>query len=33
MMAKKLFYVASDADSAETNGLPGVVLVGAGPKH
>ena len=33
MMAKKLFYAATDADSAEPNGLPGVVLVGAGPKY
>ena len=33
MMAKKLFYAATDGDSAEPNGLPGVALVGAGPKH
>ena len=33
MMAKKLVYAATHEDSAETNGLPGVALVGAGPKH
>ena len=33
MMAKKLFYAATDGDSAEPNGLPGVTLVRAGPKH
>ena len=33
MMAKKLVYAATHEDSAEPNGLPGVALVGAGPKH
>ena len=33
MMAKKLFYAATHEDSVEPNGLPGVALVGAGPKH
>ena len=31
MMAKKLVYAATDEDSAETNGLPGVALVGRVP--
>ena len=33
MMAKKLVYAATDEDSAEPNGLRGMALVGAGPKH
>ena len=33
MTAEKLFYAATDVDSAEPNGLPGMALVGAGPKH
>ena len=32
-MAKKLAYTATDTDSAEPNGLPGMALVGGGSKH